>query len=306
MVSVIIPTWNRGKYIEGAVRSVDRQESYKKEVVIVDDGSDDDTNSVVDRLSKECSVRVKYHYQNNKGAPAARNKGLEISEGEKVIFLDSDDRLLDGVIRHANKESREGKVIFGNVRYVNRNSKCIGVKDHKKDVSCEEFLLKYNIPTSSSIYWKEDVIQVGGFDESINRGQEKDLNYRLCIDGVRFESVNEYFSENIVGLKNSISHIVRKKENAMWMVQNLRNKEKFFRKVRGRVDVETEYIATDYWKLGRKLSKIGAKNEAQTCFQRAKEISGDNAIDGKYLYKIVSKIVNPYYIDRIKNFVGKG
>lgn len=88
MISVIIPSYNRARTIVNSVQSVLQQTYSNIEVIVVDDGSTDDT---ADLLQKIDDKRLKYVYQENAGACAARNKGIQISKGEFIAFHDSDD-----------------------------------------------------------------------------------------------------------------------------------------------------------------------------------------------------------------------
>ncbi len=87
-VSVVIPTYNRAKKVQGAIESVLAQTFSDLEVIVVDDGSEDDTGKV---LAETFGDRIRYHYQANQGASAARNKGIAEARGEWIAFLDSDD-----------------------------------------------------------------------------------------------------------------------------------------------------------------------------------------------------------------------
>jgi glycosyltransferase involved in cell wall biosynthesis len=90
LVSIIIPSYNYDKYIDQTIINLCEQ-SYKNiEIIIVDDGSTDDTEKVV-RSFIEKDARVKYFYQENKGLSAARNFGIEKSSGQYMQFLDADD-----------------------------------------------------------------------------------------------------------------------------------------------------------------------------------------------------------------------
>jgi glycosyltransferase involved in cell wall biosynthesis len=91
-ISVIIPTYNRGHFIREAIDSVLNQDlrGCSIELIIVDDGSTDNTADIV----KTYGAAVKYMYQKNRGAGAARNLGIESATGEWISFLDSDDRWL--------------------------------------------------------------------------------------------------------------------------------------------------------------------------------------------------------------------
>lgn len=86
-VSVIIPTYNRGPFLEKAVNSVLAQSSDDYEIIVIDDGSSDDTRT---RMGKY-SARVRYVYQDNRGPAAARNRGIEEAQYPFLAFLDSDD-----------------------------------------------------------------------------------------------------------------------------------------------------------------------------------------------------------------------
>jgi len=90
-VSIIIPTYNYKKYIGNAVDSVLNQSFKDFEIIVVDDGSNDDTKEFI---QKQYSHEVRYYYQENKGPGAARNLGLEYTRGEHIVFLDADDFFL--------------------------------------------------------------------------------------------------------------------------------------------------------------------------------------------------------------------
>ena len=88
-VSVVIPTFNRASILGNAIESVLSQTYDSYEIIIVDDGSTDDTSSVVTKFN---SSRINYLYQENKGRSSARNKALSLANGEYIAFLDSDDK----------------------------------------------------------------------------------------------------------------------------------------------------------------------------------------------------------------------
>lgn len=88
MVSVIIPTYNRADKIKPAVESVLNQTYSDFELIIVDDGSTDNTKSVIESIDDS---RIKYVHQKNAGACAARNNGIRCAKGEYIAFHDSDD-----------------------------------------------------------------------------------------------------------------------------------------------------------------------------------------------------------------------
>lgn len=98
LVSVIIPTYNRAELVIGAMESVWMQTYRPIELIVVDDGSTDKTRERVSQWAKKHIeppiFEVRYLYQENRGANAARNLGIRESRGEFIAFLDSDDRWL--------------------------------------------------------------------------------------------------------------------------------------------------------------------------------------------------------------------
>jgi glycosyltransferase involved in cell wall biosynthesis len=87
-VSVVIPTYNRAAKVRNAIESVLAQTVTDLEIIVVDDGSSDDTGCVLGEMFGD---RIRYYFQTNQGASVARNKGVEEARGEWIAFLDSDD-----------------------------------------------------------------------------------------------------------------------------------------------------------------------------------------------------------------------
>jgi glycosyltransferase involved in cell wall biosynthesis len=112
--SVIIPTFNRGNIISRTIESVIKQSFVDWELIIVDDGSTDDTKKIIEKFCTEDN-RIIYVYQDNQERGAARNYGVKISRGKYVCFLDSDDEYLElhlSTIYDAIKVKNEPKGLF--------------------------------------------------------------------------------------------------------------------------------------------------------------------------------------------------
>ena len=95
LVSVIIPTYNRGWIVGEAIDSVLKQDFHDYELIVVDDGSVDDTPAILNAYGKKISVLR----QPNQGVSAARNRGIAAASGRLISFLDSDDLWLPGKAR---------------------------------------------------------------------------------------------------------------------------------------------------------------------------------------------------------------
>jgi len=90
-VSIILPTFNRAKFLPQAFASIRSQTFTDWELVVVDDGSTDNTHQLVEELTRGWPQRVRYHRQQNQGAYGARNTGLDLARGGYIAFFDSDD-----------------------------------------------------------------------------------------------------------------------------------------------------------------------------------------------------------------------
>ena len=87
LISVIIPVYNGDKYLAEAIESVLDQKDFTLDVIVVDDGSTDNTAKVTEKFTS----MVRYYYQENAGPGAARNKGITLALGDFISFLDADD-----------------------------------------------------------------------------------------------------------------------------------------------------------------------------------------------------------------------
>lgn len=94
--TIIIPTYNRQEFLPRAIDSVLAQNYTSWELIVIDDGSTDNTNSYISGLK---NPKIRYYYQNNKGRSAARNLGIDKAKGDYICFLDSDDELLQNYLQ---------------------------------------------------------------------------------------------------------------------------------------------------------------------------------------------------------------
>lgn len=111
-ISVIIPTYNSAHYLRQALTSVIQQTRAADEIIVVDDGSTDDTQQVVDAFG------VSYVYQPNAGAAAARNKGVELAQGNLIAFLDADDLWMPTKLAqqaHLLETGADVDMVFGHI-----------------------------------------------------------------------------------------------------------------------------------------------------------------------------------------------
>lgn len=102
MVSVIIPIYNTGEYLRNCIQSVQNQTYHDLQIIMVDDGSDNETSSICDEIAASDS-RIKVIHKVNEGVSIARNVGLEAAVGDIICFVDSDDTIEGGMIERLVK-----------------------------------------------------------------------------------------------------------------------------------------------------------------------------------------------------------
>ena len=125
-ISVIVPVYNVERYLEKCVRSVLNQTFADFELILIDDGSTDGSTALCDRL-ENIDSRIRVIHQENRGLAAARNRGIEASRGQYLIFLDSDDYWSGNVLDELLKTLREtgAEMVLFPLQYEDENEKTL-------------------------------------------------------------------------------------------------------------------------------------------------------------------------------------
>ena len=98
-VSVVVPCYNTARYLRDTVESLTTQTLISKEIILVDDGSQDGTRDVIaDLIAKHPSDAIRFIFQDNAGQAAARNRGVSIAQGRYILPLDSDDTIAPNML----------------------------------------------------------------------------------------------------------------------------------------------------------------------------------------------------------------
>lgn len=183
LVSVVIPSYNRGHAIGACIASVLAQTLGDFEIVVVDDASTDDTR---ERVAAIGDPRVRYvAHEHNRGGAAARNTGVRVATGDFIAFLDSDDswapRKLERQIALLGERGPEYGLAYTWFIGRDRDGHEVSRSDHSLDGSVADALLVANrVGTFSSIVVRRDVFErVGGLDEGLRSCQDWDLSIRL-------------------------------------------------------------------------------------------------------------------------------
>ena len=175
-VSVIIPTYNRVPTLRRAIDSVLRQKNAGFELMIVDDGSTDETKFLIESYSS----RLKYFHQPNRGPAAARNRGILQTSGEFITFLDSDDEWLPGKLKAQLRYFEENPEIFicqTEEIWIRNGVRANPMQKHKKygGLIFEKCLPLCIVSPSAVMMQRAFFDRVGLFDESFPACEDYEL-----------------------------------------------------------------------------------------------------------------------------------
>ena len=181
LLSVIIPCHNRSESLHRALKSVFAQTYTNFEVIIVDDGSTDDTAQLIHNHFPQCV----YIYQTNKGVSSARNAGIAQAKGEWIAFLDSDDEWLPTKLQiqlQAATNCPVHKIIHTDEIWIRNGKRVNPMRKHQKYGGWifEKCLPLCAISPSSVMIQRQVFHRVGLFDESLPACEDYDLWLRVC------------------------------------------------------------------------------------------------------------------------------
>ncbi len=195
LVSVIIPTYNRGHLIKKAINSVLNQTYKNLELIVVDDASTDNTEEIISTITNPNLIYIKQ--SSNLGPSVARNKGIEIAKGELIAFLDSDDqwypeKLEKQINLLLNSDKSIGAVYCGMEFYDFKTNERIGEHIITVDIKNNFTSGKYFLtpPMVTVLAYKSVLEEVGGLDSNLKANEDTELAIRIC-KKYNFALVNE-------------------------------------------------------------------------------------------------------------------
>lgn len=193
LISVIIPTYNCDRYIVEAIDSVLSQENCDVEVIVIDDGSTDDTGKVLEPYGD----RIRYVLQKNQGVAAARNHGIAQAKGNYVAFLDADDYFLPGKLSSQAKildtKPHIGIVHSGWQRVDSEGKKILDVRPWE-DVPVLDLAgwLRWKPVLPSAMMFRREWLEyAGGFDPRFPPAEDTNLVLRMALKGCLTEWLPE-------------------------------------------------------------------------------------------------------------------
>jgi glycosyltransferase involved in cell wall biosynthesis len=197
VITAVIPTYNNAAFIQQAVASINAQTRPVDEIIIVDDGSTDNTAEIVNDLEGD----IRYLRQGNQGPSAARNNGVQAAHGDMIAFLDADDQWTPEKIEHqlaVMQQYEQLVMVAGDMAEINLQDEVIVPSVLGKHSMHEVFtdlagapvqnalslLMKINfIPTGTVLVKRSTLLDAGGFNADIRYGEDLELWARIAASG---------------------------------------------------------------------------------------------------------------------------
>lgn len=209
-ISVIVPIYNGEVFIDRCMKSLSIQEECEFEIIAINDGSTDNTKNVLLTWQKHFGKRLKFVEQDNRGASAARNRGIGIASGKYITFLDVDDEYLPGRLKKYVDffEANPDVGVVYSEPISSSKGRDFQFYQHKKRKTPQgwvykELLTCFALTLPTVAFRSELLRKVGGFDESFKVLEDYDLWLRLALL-TPFAYINEVLTRiNVV--PNSLS-----------------------------------------------------------------------------------------------------
>lgn len=248
--SVIMPTYNRANMIGKAIKSVLAQTYTNWELLIVDDGSTDNTKQVVEAYH---DPRIRYIYQQNAERSAARNKGIDNARGQYICFIDSDDYYLPNHLEGFanNLENNVGVGMLFGLNVIDRNGVLTNEGDRKTvaDYNTIEEYFIVNPVRVAAVCVKRQALLQNKFDTKIRIGEDTELWVRIAKDySVKF--INSYtqvyvIHENQTVSEKNIQTVLQQIETLNYIFKNQNIGNRISKKIKWYI------LAECYFRLGQ-------------------------------------------------------
>ncbi|MEQ9288849.1 MAG: glycosyltransferase family A protein [Cyclobacteriaceae bacterium] len=207
--SIILPTYNRSEFIGDTIKSIKTQTFHDFELIIVDDGSTDNTHQIVTPFLNE---KIKYFKQQNRERGAARNFGVKKSNGTYITFLDSDDLLYHNHLQVAKDyiEKHPNTSIFHSGYEIKNNlGKVLGTQDCSK-IDINRALLAGNPLSCIGVFLKKEIAQEFPFNENRDMAGSEDwelwvriaCHYQIQCTGKITASLIHHEERSVINIKN--------------------------------------------------------------------------------------------------------
>ena len=307
LISLVIPTYNRAEFLKSLLEDLLLQNIDDFEFIVIDDGSIDNTQSVVNNF---CG-KVAYHKKSNGGPSSARNVGIHLAAGKYIKFVDSDDSCDLAAIRavHQCMQTMSTKQIaLGDVVCVNANHEPVKSTYGLPLAAPYEVVKRIafferDTPSCLGLFPKQALVDVGLFDENLWLGEDSELAFRLLSQGYEFIRIPKVVSfamqHNGDRLTNNVdfSYIQRYRK----LIEKIINST--FPSIQP-TNEEISAYSKRIWIRARELARLGSNDDARYFFDLAFNLAGNNAYVGNKITKIMYEFFHPTdvekYLSRMK------
>jgi hypothetical protein len=284
LVSTIIPVFNRPALLRQAVLSVLEQTYRPIEVIVVDDGSTDETGGIADALARDHAAEIRVLHQANAGPGQAREAGRRVARGEYIQYLDSDDVLLPGkfALQVAGlRGNLSCDVAYGKTRYAAAGDDPWKRTGERIETMFPAFLQSRWWDTSTPLY-RRRVVEAAGPWTALWQEEDWEYDCRVASLGVRLHYCGEFVSE-----QRSLD-AARLSGGGLGAAQKLRNRAAAHQLIFGHAQragigpqvSEMRHFARELFLLARQCGAVGLPREASVLFGLACEASGPHRSNG--------------------------
>jgi glycosyltransferase involved in cell wall biosynthesis len=233
--SVIIPLYNKAPYVNKALESVLSQTFRDFELIVVDDGSTDESLAIAQSVLDKCDLPHRLIHQDNTGVSTARNNGVAVAQGDFVCFLDADDwwaptfleRMDELILAYPNAG------IYGTNYYYVKNGVekvCLAGIDTGYINYCKVYAERLRMPlTSISVSISRDIFNsYKGFNAALKLGEDFDLWIKIALHS-KVAFLNEplaYYNQDVDPAWRGTGHLVPPQEHMLWNLDYLSEEER--------------------------------------------------------------------------------
>ena len=297
LVSIIIPCYNAERWVAETLESCLAQTYRPLEIIVVDDGSTDDSLAIIERYAQQHADIIQYETGPNRGGCTARNRGFARSRGEYVMFLDADDLIAPETIAALVDALHEQDFAVSACPWywlrLQQNEWITAVGhsaygqppdgDYLKGV-----LTGWDIPPCALLWHRSVIDALVGWDETLHARQDTDLMLRALLSGVRLArtgSGSAYYRKHS---SNSVSEIL----NDATLRSRIRFMEKAEALMRERGILEQYALP-----LGQAYHRIAIQSFGvdamlgQECVTHAERLAGKQSITGTWLHKLLCRMI---------------
>lgn len=194
-VSVIVPVYNCGQYIGKTLDSIINQDFDNFEIIVIDDGSTDNSLDVINDSLKDTVIPNKIIHQENAGVSVARNRGIDASNGNYLVFVDADDYVLPNHLSELYGKGTD----FSLIQYAKKQGDSITNPNHfdRKIMSCEEFIrMELNMEMTLNFFqimYKSEIIKGNDirFTPGVVYGEDTEFSHKALSFGDKISISNE-------------------------------------------------------------------------------------------------------------------